>query len=574
MRYLRAEFLWVAATGMVGAPPAAAQSIEIEHFEPAPTLEGLASIKAATAEGAGDMMVGLSVTYQREPLLIVDDAGQRQATLVSDRVNAALSYALGLPVPAAAARLVTGIDVAALMPFVPGERGAGMGTTGFSTLHWAAAIADPQLEARVAFATRPLLGVDVALIPVLSVPTASGAKYVGNGSFMLTPEVAVSRALGPVFLGANIGFRARRAHSLADIEIGSQWLWRAGAGLDVGAVGGPGGLAVSFEAFGLARGSDPWSSGRESPAEVLAAGRYRLPLRRLSSFVVSAGLGAGLTNGYGAPKMRALVGLAWAPRTVDSDNDGLLDRDDKCPNEPEDRDGYADDDGCPDPDNDGDGIADALDKCPNEPEDRDGYADDDGCPDPDNDGDGVPDAVDACPLLAEDHDGFQDDDGCPDGDNDGDGIWDRYDKCPNEPETINGVADDDGCPDKGAQKVELTANKIEIKERVYFDTNSDVIQSRSFALLDQVAALLKNHGELQHIRVEGHTDDQGLFEYNLRLSERRADSVRRYLVDRGVAAERLEAMGYGESRPIASNKSARGREMNRRVEFTIIPDAK
>ena len=89
------------------------------------------------------------------------------------------------------------------------------------------------------------------------------------------------------------------------------------------------------------------------------------------------------------------------------------------------------------------------DKCPDEPEDNDGFQDDDGCPDPDNDGDGIPDTIDKCPNEPEDKDGFQDDDGCPDPDNDGDGIPDEHDKCPNEPETFNGFEDDDGCPDEG-----------------------------------------------------------------------------------------------------------------------------
>src|SRR5204863_6589756 len=100
-------------------------------------------------------------------------------------------------------------------------------------------------------------------------------------------------------------------------------------------------------------------------------------------------------------------------------------------------------------DTDGDGILDSVDKCPTEPEDKDKFQDDDGCPDPDNDGDGIPDSRDKCPNQPEDKDGFEDLDGCPDPDNDHDGIPDAQDKCPNDPETINGYQDDDGCPDKG-----------------------------------------------------------------------------------------------------------------------------
>ncbi len=131
----------------------------------------------------------------------------------------------------------------------------------------------------------------------------------------------------------------------------------------------------------------------------------------------------------------------------DNDHDGILDVNDKCPNVPEDLDGFQDDDGCPDPDNDHDGILDINDKCPNVPEDLDGFQDDDGCPDVDNDQDGILDVNDKCPNAPEDIDGFQDDDGCPDVDNDRDGILDKYDKCPNEPEDFDGFQDQDGCPD-------------------------------------------------------------------------------------------------------------------------------
>ena len=104
--------------------------------------------------------------------------------------------------------------------------------------------------------------------------------------------------------------------------------------------------------------------------------------------------------------------VAMGPK--DTDGDGIPDDKDKCPNEPEDKDGFQDEDGCPDLDNDGDGIPDAQDKCPNQAEDKDGFQDEDGCPDPDNDGDGIPDAADKCPNEPEDKDGFQDEDGCPD----------------------------------------------------------------------------------------------------------------------------------------------------------------
>lgn len=133
----------------------------------------------------------------------------------------------------------------------------------------------------------------------------------------------------------------------------------------------------------------------------------------------------------------------------DSDHDGIPDRKDQCPGDAEDRDGFADEDGCPDLDNDGDGIADTEDDCPDAAEDIDGFADDDGCPDLDNDGDGIPDRRDACPDEPEDFDGHRDGDGCPDvfADADGDGIADDDDLCPQGVEDMDGFEDGDGCPD-------------------------------------------------------------------------------------------------------------------------------
>ncbi len=251
----------------------------------------------------------------------------------------------------------------------------------------------------------------------------------------------------------------------------------------------------------------------------------------------------------------------------DNDQDQLLDASDRCPLEAEDRDVFEDDDGCPDPDNDGDGLLDPNDRCPNDAEDRNGVADDDGCPEVDTDGDGLLDPVDRCPQDAEDRDRFEDDDGCPDPDNDQDHILDPDDRCPNEPEVINGFRDDDGCPDQGA--ITVTCRAIEIRDTIYFETDRAVIQRRSYGLLDQIAAVLGARPDIRRVSIEGHTDDRGSDEHNQDLSTRRAEAVREYLVTRGIAAERLTSQGFGEARPIDSNRTPRGRAANRRVEFVI-----
>jgi OmpA-OmpF porin, OOP family len=216
-------------------------------------------------------------------------------------------------------------------------------------------------------------------------------------------------------------------------------------------------------------------------------------------------------------------------------------------------------------DRDGDGIPDDRDQCPDEPEDMDGFQDEDGCPDPDNDGDGIPDAQDKCPNEAEDKDGFQDEDGCPDPDNDGDGIPDAQDKCPNEPETFNQYQDEDGCPDTVPGPVQKFTGVI---QGINFRTNSDQITRPSFRVLDRAAQVLRDYPDVK-MEIQGHTDDRGRPEYNKDLSQRRAESVKAYLVGKGIDESRLTSVGYGMEMPIAENKTARGRAQNRRVEFKL-----
>jgi outer membrane protein OmpA-like peptidoglycan-associated protein len=255
----------------------------------------------------------------------------------------------------------------------------------------------------------------------------------------------------------------------------------------------------------------------------------------------------------------------------DNDNDGILDVNDRCPNIPEDRDGVQDEDGCPeggDGDRDGDGIIDSKDKCPDEPEDRDGFQDQDGCPDPDNDKDGIPDKVDRCPNDPEDKDGFQDQDGCPDPDNDRDGIPDVKDKCPNDPETYNGFEDEDGCPDKGS--VIIQDNSIVILDKIKFKTASAEILPESNKILDAVATTLAHHPEFTLVEVAGHADERASDEYNLKLTQDRVNSVMRALIARSIEKSRLRSKGYGEYCPIEEAHNEQAWEENRRVEFKIV----
>jgi outer membrane protein OmpA-like peptidoglycan-associated protein len=219
-------------------------------------------------------------------------------------------------------------------------------------------------------------------------------------------------------------------------------------------------------------------------------------------------------------------------------------------------------------DRDHDGILDDDDGCPDEPEDRDGFEDDDGCPDRDNDRDGVPDVDDGCPLVPEDADGFEDEDGCPDVDNDGDGILDAQDECPNEPEVVNGVDDADGCPDSGL--VELVGDRVVLDEEVLFDFERARLRPGAEPVLAALVALWGQHPEWGGMHIEGHADVRGDERFNRELSQERARNVLQALIAAGAPEDRLEARGYGSTRPRDMRDTELAHRRNRRVEFVVV----
>src|SRR5262249_51346435 len=321
-------------------------------------------------------------------------------------------------------------------------------------------------------------------------------------------------------------------------------------------------------------------TGLPAAHELLGGGRVGFGPGLQLFAVGGPGFGASL----GSPAFRILVGFAWgmepspAPSAqaddvcqpgrshlpsqcpdLDDDGDGIKNAVDKCPTEPEDFDGFEDEDGCPEPDNDGDGIPDTVDRCPN----TKGVPELDGCPVLDSDGDGIPDHLDLCPNQP----GPAETRGCPIQDSDGAGVPDHLDNCPHEP----GPPSNQGCPVQEKQLVVLTAEKLVTKDKVYFANNKATMLPKSYALLDQVARVIIAHPELPSIIIEGHTDARGNATVNRRLSQARANAVRAYLIQQGVPPARLKAKGYGPDRPAETNMTASGREANRRVEFVIGP---
>jgi len=266
------------------------------------------------------------------------------------------------------------------------------------------------------------------------------------------------------------------------------------------------------------------------------------------------------------PNARAAEMLSPAQKCAhfpDADGDGYADPFDQCPTKPENYNGYQDEDGCPDdPDTDRDGIADSVDQCELNPEDKDAYLDTDGCPEPDNDLDGLLDAADKCPNEPEDLDGYEDEDGCPDPDNDKDSVPDVKDQCPNE---IGSTTQEPlGCP--GNRLAVVTDCEVKITQQIHFETNKDKIRPESFPVLDAVADVLAKNPKIT-LEVQGHTDNKGAAAYNKDLSNRRAQSVMKYLTAHGVTNSRLTAQGYGMERPLVDNSTADNRSLNRRVQF-------
>jgi outer membrane protein OmpA-like peptidoglycan-associated protein len=221
-----------------------------------------------------------------------------------------------------------------------------------------------------------------------------------------------------------------------------------------------------------------------------------------------------------------------------------------------------------DGDRDGDGIPDSIDRCPDDPEDFDGFQDDDGCPDYDNDDDGVPDSVDRCPNTP----GPASNAGCPilepvaDLDSDKDGVPDALDRCPNTP----GPAENAGCPVE-YKRVVVKQDRVEIKQQIRFKTGSARITGiESFETIKDIARALRDNAQIKRLRIEGHTDAVGSAASNMTLSQLRANAVKAQLVKNGVESGRLEAVGYGKTQPLASNATSAGRAKNRRTEFRII----
>ena len=392
-------------------------------------------------------------------------------------------------------------------------------------------------------------GFGLGLSAEVTVPTG-GDAFMTDGGATFLPRLIVDYRDGAGFaVAVNAGYRMRPAVAVDDLVIDDELRLGLGAEVPVGAFG----LAFVAEAnagFGL--GDSAYDEGGIASREVQAEGLGGLRWRSTGGWVVSAAAGSGMSQGYGAADFRVVFGVTWNAAVASPIDEPMVAavknanrdpwRDEvKVPVVPPAR-------GAPVPSEVFDAIVLA---------------------DPDTDVDGIMIPADQCPDEPEDRDGFQDEDGCPDPDNDADGILDAADKCPDAKEVFNGSDDDDGCPDEGAAILTKDGDMLKIPDRIRFKSGSAELLPSDKLILDPVAAVLKSGG-FGRLRIEGHTDNLGDREFNVDLAERRAWSVRSYLIEQGVDGERLFAKGFGPTRPVGSNATEPGRAQNRRVEFHMV----
>ncbi|MCC6622568.1 MAG: OmpA family protein [Deltaproteobacteria bacterium] len=452
--------------------PGSSTELQVEIFEPMPA-QGVNLLNLARSDVMQHLYpsAGVFFHYAHNPFELVrqDDEDIVVSRLVEGQARVELWAALGF---------LDYFDVGLVMPLVVAQSGAGLAlfnrpseaVDGF-------VVGDMRLVPKVRpFDPADAGGFGLALALPLYIPTGDAESFNSYGYFRFKPTLVLDwRDEDSGFVvAANVGYMLQprvQAHNLV-LDDGVHW----GLGFEI-PLGRPE-MKILASAFGvvpLEDNLDPadlsktLSDSRTMPIEADLAFQVRL-----GPVVLQVGGGMGLTSGIGAPDVRGFASVGYTPVTRDRDGDGILDRDDDCPDDPEDKDGFQDQDGCPDTDNDQDGVLDVSDgardatgfgACRDIAEDKDLYQDEDGCPDPDNDADGIADADDgardatgfgACRDQPEDKDGHQDADGCPEPDNDADGVADTEDgprdaagfgTCRDQPEDKDGHQDIDGCPD-------------------------------------------------------------------------------------------------------------------------------
>ncbi len=550
--------LWLATTAFGQAvTDGEIPSLNAQRFRP--TIDGERTLWVDDARDAwrdNEVTARLLLSYTDEPLVYTNDGGDVFGLVTSvTQADLMAGYSYG------PARLGVHLPVYLLSTSTEVADETGLGDIG--------------LDGRVV-TPEDLLPLDLGASLRLTLPTATVANALGEPNLGWELAAIVSKELGPVLLAANVGTSGGPPIELENITLNDAFLFRASAGYAITEDAG-----AAIELTGDLPYSAPLSNFAGWPVEWLLSG-YGYPAQDI---VVRGGFGSGITTGIGAPDFRILLGVGFEPRPAkgpfDTDGDGLVNDVDSCPMEPEDFDSFDDEDGCPDPDNDKDGILDAADACISVAEDADGFEDADGCPEPTQVTLTVSDAVSSkaldiaktqvsgddvkkvgtSPLTVE----------LPAGDYTGVAHAPAYEAGTIEMVVIDGPPQtfDLALTPQEAAQVVVTRERIELKDTINFETNKAVIKDNSYDLLDQAVKILVDYPEIKQLRIEGHTDSRGAEAYNLDLSNRRAASVLAYFVEQGVDTDRLNSVGYGETRPLDGAYNAAAWAVNRRVDFFI-----
>lgn len=529
-------------------------------FRPSPHAEDIFGVQTARLPKVGSWNAGVWLTLNDKPLKVSDVQSGAEVRVVARQIVAEpyVSFvaldrlALGLSLPVFAQSTGSPLPAELRLSQVQGS-----------------SLGDARLSAR--YVLQGGDGLRLAVAEDVGLPTATGRQFNGDAGVTSETRVVASLPLGPLQVAVNAGFAARKAVTVLGKDYGNQWIVGAAGVLPVMC----GKLDVLGALDGRTAAGKPFGDYQDGQLDGIVGARLRF-----GDLAATAAAGGGLVQGFGSAAFRATLGVAWLPQdpavcSPDNDGDGVGGSEDQCPAER----GPPVTHGCPD--DDGDGVANSADKCPG----VQGVAMYGGCTPTDSDGDGLADHEDRCRMAAgpkayagcpdSDGDGVNDlDDKCPTDkgevakggcphDSDGDGLHDGMDKCPD----VAGPKERQGCPE---QRVVVTATKVAITERIFFETGENKIKKESLSLIDEIAGVLKNNPQIKKVRIEGHTDNVGDPADNLRLSTDRAHAVRKYLVSRGLAANRLEAQGFGDSKPLADNGTDEGRAKNRRVEFVIV----
>ncbi len=523
----------LAATGVIlASAPAFAQStngvvdangdgLDTHLFRPALDSKGFFATNGTSVLSANDISFGLVLDYGNS-LLRVPDKGQRNAALAMHSFQGTLHFNYGI-----ANRAIIGISLPVNL-MLSGPQADANGQPLLPN-QWSTAelnsqtIGAPALHGKLRL-LRVEQGFGLAASVQAGVTLTDAPKNAGADPVLYAwPQLIAEKRLGSTGwfkIGANAGMRLHPASSTTlNLEDGTfKDGQRITYGLGMSArVAEP--HEIVADTYGTYLLSD--ASAKVKPSNEVVGG-IKLYVERNSYFMLGAG--TRYTPGFEAATIRGFLGFIYEPSIGDRDGDGYKDDVDKCPDDPEDFDGYQDEDGCPEPN--------PVVHIPDPP----------------------PPPKKPPPPVNNDRDG--------------DGIPNAEDQCPDQPETFNGYKDEDGCPDKG--DVEVGDGGLILLKKIKFATNSAEILPESNEILDQIAGTIKAHPEFLLMEVAGHADERAADQYNLVLTQKRVDSVVAALIQRGIDRSRLRSKGYGEYCPEDQGHNEEAWEKNRRVEFKIV----